>query len=222
MACDTNNWPGGDYVKIVVPVNHHEDVYAATITGAVQHNDPTVPSFTSVTADGRSEGVIGGSYIVARWNAIPYAPGYRVQYKKTSEADTEWKSTYQFRMLETEDNNPGHDNCTGFPRYKQDSTGERAAERGAGTRLDDDGRICRRNNYPTDQVGHRWPAYWGADGHDTRHAPTKVTVQRLAGSTQYDIRIAMCTELQDSSTRELQVCADVGDYSATRTITTAP
>ena len=224
VACDRNSWFGGDYVKIVVQVNHHEDVYAAMDTSAVRHNDPQVPTFTSVTAEGASAGVIGGSYIVARWNSIHYAPGYRVQYKKTSEADTEWKSTYQFRIFEPQQEaSPQWDNCTGSPTFSPDESGDRAEERGVGTRTPStSSTTCRRNNYPTDQVGHHWPPYWGADGYDTRHAPTRVILQRLDGSTQYDIRIAMCTELEDSSTRGLPVCADVGDYSTKRTITTKP
>ena len=81
--------------------------------------------------------------------------------------------------------------------------------------------ICHRADYPTDQVGLRWPVYWGADGHDRiRYAPTRFTLQRLDGNTLYDVRVAMCTELEDSSTRGLQVCAAVDDYSSKRTIRT--
>ena len=211
--------------KIIVPVNHHEDVYAATNTGTVQHHDPQVPAITSLTPGGRSAGLVAGlvagSYVTVRWNSISYAPGYRIQYKKSSEADTEWKETYEFRKTELQDNNPGFDNCTGSPRYSDDSQGRTAQEHGAGTRHSDYDSICIRANYPTDTVGLRWPVYWGADGHDRiRYAPARVRIQRLDGDTQYDVRIAMCTELEDSPRRGLQVCAAVSDYSAKRTVRT--
>ncbi|MCY4582816.1 MAG: fibronectin type III domain-containing protein [Chloroflexi bacterium] len=223
-TCDRDAWPTAtnlEYVKIVVPVNHHEDVYAATNTGTVQHNDPQVPVITSLTAE-KSSSRAQGNHIEVQWSAISYAPGYRIQYKKTSEADTEWKETYGYQIVEAADADEPWDNCTGSPAYSEDSSGERAMERGAGTRLADPASsICKRTNYPTDQVGHRWPAYWGADGHPTRYAPTKFKLQRVDANTQYDIRIAMCTELEDSTTRGLQVCAAVGDYSAKRTIRSA-
>ena len=225
-ACVDGGWPGGgNYVKVVLTVDHHEDVYAATNTGPVLHNDPQVPAITSVTVGGRSEDVVRGAYIEARWNAIPYAPGYRVQYKKTAEADTEWKSTYEFRKVEGRSDDPGneYDNCTGNPGYTDDSQGSTAQEHGVGTRSVTDVKpVCVRANYPTDQVGLRWPVYWGADGHGRiRHAPAKLTLHQLDGNTQYDIRIAMCTQLEDSTRRGLQVCAAVSDYSAKRTVTTA-
>ena len=219
-----NGWANAhpDYVKIIVPVNHHQDVYAATNTGTVQHHDPQVPAITAATAGGRSAGLVRGAYIKVKWNRVPYAPGYRIQYKKSSEADTEWKEAYEFRKTELQDNNPGFDNCTGSPRYSDDSQGRTAQEHGAGTRHSDYDSICIRANYPTDTVGLRWPVYWGADGHDRiRHAPTRLSLQRLEADTQYDIRIAMCTELEDSATRGLPVCAAVGDYSAKRTVRTA-
>ncbi len=220
-------WPGNTtgYVKIVVPVEHHEDVYAATDTGTVVHNDPTVPTITRLTtSDG---GATHGKYIQVEWNAIDYAPGYRVQYKKTSEAETEWKETYQYRIverIEKDSNNVTEfDNCTGSPAFTDDGSGERAEERGTGTRLSDFQLICRRNNYPTDQVAHKWPMYWGADGEDFfRPAPTRVRLQRLDANTRYDVRVAMCTELEVGSVRPYPVCAAVGDYSTKRTITSAP
>ena len=235
-GCDRNSWPtdasgqAADYVKLSIPVNHHEDVYAASNTGPVQHHDVNVPSITSVTLTSGKGTSTYGEGIKIEWNSIPYSPGYRVQYKKTSEADTEWKDVYEFRWLEfryrSEQSDVG-DNCTGNPSFTNDGRGVLAKERGPGTWIGGaptgaggTGR-CKRTNYPTDQVGHRWPPYWGADGHDTRHAPTRFTLQRVDADTQYDIRVAMCSELEDSSRRGLQVCAAIGDYSAKRTIRSA-
>ena len=155
--------------------------------GDLEYLNPPAP--TGLTLETRFRGrPSDNSTIIARWEDVENAPGYKVRWRETSETD--WRERGRSRTLE-----PGANACSD------------------GTILStlNDGRVwCIRENgklLTTSVTPWPWMFNSGPDKPNDNIAPAKRGFGFLESGIRHEVQVATCTD---------QLCSSTGAWSSSR------